>query len=118
MKTSEELNSVKEEVKAMDKKPENLTEVELKQVTGGEGAFSVIGMYQCPFCKQKHEFSIKLGGCGLTFDKTLVDCDLLANIQMTEYTYTGNPACPVIGTVNVYSFTHSDQYVQFTSRIG
>ena len=35
MKTQEELNAIKEEMKAMDKKLAELTEDELEQVTGG-----------------------------------------------------------------------------------
>ena len=37
MKTKEELNALKEEVEALNKKLHELTEEELKQVTGGVG---------------------------------------------------------------------------------
>ena len=40
MKTKEELNALKEEVEALNKKLAELTEEELKQVTGG-GAFAI-----------------------------------------------------------------------------
>ena len=38
MKTKEELNALKEEVEALNEKLHELTEEELAQVTGGEGA--------------------------------------------------------------------------------
>ena len=40
MKTKEELNALKEEVEALSKKLRELTEEELKQVTGGETIFT------------------------------------------------------------------------------
>lgn len=47
MKTKEELNSLKEEIEALNKKLAELTEEELVQVTGGESC----GMLaKCPYC--------------------------------------------------------------------
>ena len=47
MKTPEELNVLKEEIETLNKKLAELTEDELKQVTGGEGA---VTMCWCPDC--------------------------------------------------------------------
>ena len=41
MKTKEELNALKKEVEAMNKKLAELTEEELKQVSGGDRTFDV-----------------------------------------------------------------------------
>lgn len=46
MKTKEELKTLKEEVEILNRKLAELTEDELKQVTGGEGHFSC----WCPEC--------------------------------------------------------------------
>ena len=46
MKTKEELNEIKEEIERLDKKLHELTEEELKQVTGGRsgrGFINVVG---------------------------------------------------------------------------
>ena len=43
MKTKEELNALKEEVKALNKKLNELTEDELAQVTGGESSAKTVG---------------------------------------------------------------------------
>ena len=47
MKTVEELNVLKEEIETLNKKLAELTEEELAQVTGGEGA---VTMCWCPEC--------------------------------------------------------------------
>ena len=45
MKTPEELNALKEEVEAMNKKLADLSDEELKQVSGGVG-----NLLRCPKC--------------------------------------------------------------------
>ena len=52
MKTTEELNALKEEVEALNKKLHGLTEEELAQVTGGNGKFA----YEVPFYKPELEW--------------------------------------------------------------
>ena len=50
MKTKEELNTIKEEVEALNNKLAELTEDELKQVVGGlQNTGS--GYLYCPYCK-------------------------------------------------------------------
>ena len=57
MKTAEDLNALKEEVEALNEKLHELTEEELAQVTGGEGA---VTLCWCPECggllKQRIEY--------------------------------------------------------------
>lgn len=50
MKTKEELKTLKEEVEILNRKLAELTEEELTQVTGGEGA---ITLCWCPECGGK-----------------------------------------------------------------
>ena len=47
MKTKEELNALKEEVKAVNKKLAELTEEELKQVSGGDSGEEVKVCRKC-----------------------------------------------------------------------
>ena len=55
MKTKEELNALKEEVETVNKKLHELTEEELKNVSGGDcasygGYSSILGPAICPGC--------------------------------------------------------------------
>ena len=56
MKTKEELNALKEEVEALNKKLAELTEKELSQISGGENCYcSTCGRLlmvpgECPVC--------------------------------------------------------------------
>ena len=58
MKTKEELNALKEEVEALNRKLHELTEEELKQVSGGLGL---------PFMKKKKLYCVECGYVVCTF---------------------------------------------------
>ena len=64
MKTAEELNALKEEVEALNKKLAELTEEELSQVTGG--IINDKDDQRCPLCGQKiqHQY----------FNRHLMEC--------------------------------------------
>ena len=59
MKTKEELNALKEEVEALNKKLAELTDEELAQVSGGEGVPPVSGppVYMPPASPEENFFA-------------------------------------------------------------
>ena len=84
MKTKEELNAIKEEIEALNRKLAELTDEELEQITGGKGGAS------------GPDPTIKyVNGCG-TFCTNL-DCNW--SDDSTSYTArTGSNRCPVCGS--------------------
>ncbi len=64
MKTKEELNALKKEVEALNRKLAELSEDDLEQVTGGIKVYAEI--QKCPFCGQKFEFQY--------FYRHLIEC--------------------------------------------
>ena len=52
MKTKEELNALKQEVETVNRKPHEMSEEELKNVSGGvvDGYSSILGPIICPGC--------------------------------------------------------------------
>ena len=57
MKTKEELNALKEEAEALNKKLSELTEDELAQVTGGRYNKDVLDTYQFAYTDIEHSDS-------------------------------------------------------------
>ena len=62
-KTQEELNAIKEEVEAMNKKLAELTEEELKQVSGGLGP---------SLGKKKKKYCVECGYVACTFPEGMI----------------------------------------------
>lgn len=60
MKTPEELNALKAEIEAMNKKLAELNEEELKQVIGGTGEEPDKGIFSdwCPYCGEGADFHL------------------------------------------------------------
>ena len=63
MKTKEELNALREEVKELNRKLAELTEEELAQVCGGRAKAVVLGSTELPtfpidVCDKQYEFNI------------------------------------------------------------
>ena len=65
MKTTEELNTLKNEVKALSKKLAELTEDELAQVSGGPEERTVLGLAAAVDCK-------KCKTCGRIFENQIL----------------------------------------------
>ena len=79
MKTKEELNALKKEVEAMNKKLAELTEEELKQVSGGLG----------PSLKKKKIYCVECGYVACTF-------------AGTTFTWAVAEKCPQCGAMNSF----------------
>ena len=82
MKTKEELNAIKEEVEAMNKKLAELTEEELKQVSGGLGP---------SLMKMKKLYCVECGYVECTFP------------EGTTLEGGYNEKCPQCGAINSFA---------------
>ena len=92
MKTKEELKALKEEVETVSRKPHELTDEELAQVSGGEAIVCWDAM--CSACGE----TIGGAGSGCYTHKAMED-------KIMTYNSQGCPGCGKKGTMVEYSFT-------------
>lgn len=69
-KTKSELDELKNEYEAVKSKLEELSDDELKEVSGGGSSDNVVVVcsYQCPICGSTHTFNMEFHGIFIGFD--------------------------------------------------
>lgn len=96
-KTQEELNELKAKCETLSAKLQELSEDELKEVTGGSTSGSDVifhSSYICPLCGQKHTFDYRFWPTVFHQDITTYS----ACNQTKEIYLTGGPVLSVVDT--------------------
>lgn len=110
-KTQEELKQLKTEYESLTNKLKELTEDELKEVSGGAGNTPDVVFhcsYVCPLCGEKHTLDYKFGST--VFHQEVLNynaCSLTSKVYLT-----GGPYVSVVNTEGIlYKVTYTtDSY--------